>query len=93
MDVLRKPFCETRTYGVLMKQRDDLIKQRDELLSVISEIVEVYPNEGKKPGWCDRWGAALERAKAAIRPAEIEPTTVPATANFPHDDMGAEVSS
>jgi hypothetical protein len=43
-----------------------LERQRDELLEALSNLLEVWPNKEKKPGWVNRWIEAQQRGRDAI---------------------------
>lgn len=47
-----------------------LIAAAPDLLEAIKEYFEAYANEGKKPGWIKRVGAARRKVNAAIAKAE-----------------------
>lgn len=48
----------------------NLVAAAPELLEAIEEYFEVWANNGKKPGWCNRVDASRARLRAAIAKAK-----------------------
>lgn len=48
-------------------------RDRAMLREALDELLVTWANEGKKPGWCIRWDAAKEKARAALAATEEKP--------------------
>jgi hypothetical protein len=48
------------------RETEHAMRQRDELMEALSNLLEVWPNKEKKPGWVNRWIEAQQRGRDAI---------------------------